>query len=628
MTATTRFLSYLTTFLMMSLFAACGGGGGSVGTSSGSTPQVTSPPSLFTTAPGTLTVGVGSAQEFTIGGGTSPYTAVSNNAAVAIAGVKDARLTLGGGTNGTAEITIRDAGGASVIVSMIVSSGPVRPLYTTATSSVTIAPGLSGVQTYQVGGGVSPYTATSSNTSVASLVLTGDNLKVTGLTAGSTNILIMDSLGATVSIAVTVPTVSNLALFTTAPPSVTVAIGASPAYSVGGGTAPYSATSSATTVAAITLAGNNMTVTGVSVGSASIVVRDSAGASVTVVVTVPTSATVALFTTAPPNVTVAIGANPAYSVGGGTSPYTATSSSTSVATATLSDNSLTITGVSAGSASIVVRDSAGATATVAVAVSSAATVDLFTTAPSAITVAIGASPAYNVGGGTAPYTATTDNVNVATASLAGNSLTITGRAVGEANISLRDSTGSRVAVKVTVGTTVLAVTPNGATGIINDVIVATITGGTPPYRSSVGNVLVAAVSINGNELRTTLLQVGQTIVTVLDANNQPTAYSLISNAATPEIRLSPNAVKVSENGNEPIFFTVYGSAPGALNVFSSDVTRLNATIVGDRVTVITGSNGNRCVPGGDIPVTITVVDTTRATGTAIVTIEENQSACP
>ena len=284
--------------------------------------------------------------------------------------------------------------------------------------------------------------------------------------------------------------------------------------------------------------------------------------------------------------------------------------------------------MSAGNASIVVRDSAGATVTVAVTVPTAATVNLFTTAPSAITVGIGASPAYNVGGGTAPYTATTDNVNVATGSLVGNSLIITGRAVGQANISLRDSSGAVVVVSVTIGTTVLGVTPSSATGIINDVIVATITGGTPPYRSSVGNVLVAGSSVSGDELRITLLQVGQTIVTVLDANNQSTAYSITSNATTPGIRLSPNAVKVSENGNEPIFFTVYGSAPGALNVFSSDVTRLNATIVGDRVTVITGSNRNRCVPGGDIPVTITVVDNTRATGTAIVTIEENQSACP
>ena len=547
MTVTIRFLSYLTTFLMIGLLAACGGGGGSAGTSpSSASPSVTFPPSLFTTAPGRLTVGVGSAQEFTIGGGTSPYTAVSNNAAVAIAGVKDTRLTLGGVVNGTAEITVRDAAGASVIVSMIVSSGPVRPLYITATSSVTIAPGLNSAQTYQVGGGAAPYTATSSNTSVASLVLTGENLKVTGLTAGSTNIVVMDSLGATVSVAVTVPTVSNLALFTTAPSSVTVAIGASPAYSVGGGTGPYTATSSTTSVATTTLTGNSLTVTGVSAGSASIVVRDSAGTSVTVAVTVPTPATLALFTTA----------------------------------------------------------------------------------PSSVTVAIGASPAYSVGGGTGPYTVSSNNASIVTTSLMGNSLTITGRTVGSAIVLVRDSAGASVLLNIVVGAAAIAVTPTGATGIINDVLIATITGGTPPFRASVGNILVASASVqNENELTITLLQVGQTIITVLDANNQSTAYSLTSNAATPGIRLSPNAVTVSEYGSEPILLTVYGAAAGAMNVFSSDTTRLTATLVNQTITVTTGTNLKRCV-NGDTPVTITVVDSTRATGIAIVTIQENGGTCP
>lgn len=253
---------------------------------------------------------------------------------------------------------------------------------------------------------------------------------------------------------------------------------------------------------------------------------------------------------------------------------------------------------------------------------------LFTTAPTSVTVAIGATPGYSVGGGTGPYTATSDNTTIATVSLTDSSMTITGKAVGSAKIVVRDSVGSTVSVNVTVGTVVLAITPSNATGIIDDVLIATITGGTPPYRASVGNVLVAsAVVQNSNELKITLLQVGQTIVTVLDANNQSTAYSLTSNAATPGIRLSPNALTVSEFGSEPVFLTVYGAAAGAMNVFSSDVTRLTATISGQTVTVTTGSNGNRCVTS-DTPVTISVVDATRATGVAVVTIEDNAEICP
>jgi hypothetical protein len=372
-------------------------------------------------------------------------------------------------------------------------------------------------------------------------------------------------------------------------------------------------------------------VTGVTVGSANIVVRDSAGATVAVAVTVPTTTTQALFTSAPASVTVAIGASPAYSVGGGTAPYTATSGNTSVATVSLVGSNLTVTGVTAGSANIVVRDSAGATVAVAVTVPTTTTQALFTSAQASVTVAIGAGPTYSVGGGTAPYTATSDNASVASVSLVGSNLTVTGVTAGSANVLVRDAVGGFLIIKVTVGSAPLVVAPNTSTGIINDVLVATVTGGTAPYRASVGNLLVAsAVVQNSNELRITLLQVGQTIITVLDANNQSIAYSLTSNAATPGIRLSPNAVTVSEFGNEPILFTVYGAAAGAMNVFSSDITKLTATLVGQTVTVTTGSSGNRCVNvlSASLPVTISIVDSTRATGVAVVSIQENGGTCP
>ena len=236
------------------------------------------------------------------------------------------------------------------------------------------------------------------------------------------------------------------------------------------------------------------------------------------------------------------------------------------------------------------------------------------------------------GGSGSGYVAISSNAGVATVSLAGTNLTVTGVAVGNANVVVRDSAGATVTFNVVVGAIPLAITPGGATGIINDILIATITGGTPPYRASVGNLLVAnAVIQNSNELRVTLLQVGNTIATVLDANNQSVAFTLVSNAATPGIRLSPGAVTISEFDSQPIVFTVFGAA-GAINAFSSDVTRLIATVSADNrtVTLTTGSNGNRCVPLGiDLPVTITVIDSTRASGVATVTIKDNiGTTCP
>lgn len=175
----------------------------------------------------------------------------------------------------------------------------------------------------------------------------------------------------------------------------------------------------------------------------------------------------------------------------------------------------------------------------------------------------------------------------------------------------------------------LSVTPSNATASINDDLMATIVGGIPPFRASVGNLSVAtAVVLNQNQLRIKLLQVGETIVTVLDAKNQSVAYSLISNAATPGIRLSPGAVTISEFDTQPIFFTVFGAAPEIFNVFSSDVTKLTATINGQMITVSTGTSRNRCVDVAELDVTITVVDSTRATGIATVKIKDNSVTCP
>ena len=531
--------------LLLVTLVGCGGGGGSAGTPSGGAPAAVVAAPLFTSAPDVLTLGVGASQDFNIVGGVAPYTAVSNNAAIGISIVKDSRLTIGGVSSGTSEITIRDSLGASVKISLIVSDGIGRVLFTTSASDIVVGPGNSNAQTYTVGGGAAPYTASSSNATVVSVSLVGDSLKVTGLTAGLANVVILDKLGARLTIAVTVPTVSNLALFTTAPPAITVAIGSAPGYSVGGGAGPYTATSNNTSVATVSLVGSNLTISGVAAGSANIIVRDSTGALITVAVTVPAAGTLALFTMAPP----------------------------------------------------------------------------------AVTIAIGAMPAYSVGGGTGPYSSTSNNAGVATTSLVGSNLTITGVAVGSAIISVRDNAGTVVNISVTIGTTPIGVTPNNATGIIADRLVATITGGTAPFRASVGNLDVASASVSGNQLNITLKQVGTTVVTVLDANNQSIPYTLIVNAATPGIRLSPNPLTVSELDTQPIFLTVFGASSGAVSVFSSDTSILVATVSGQTVTLTTGSNGNRCV-NADLPVTITVVDSTRASGSAVVTIRNSVGACP
>jgi ribosomal protein L11 len=584
-------------------------------------------PGLTTTAPPSVTIAIGSTQTYAVRGGTGPYTATSSNASVAFASLVGDSLTVTGITAGSANVFISDSQGATVNVAVTVPAASTVALFTTAPpTGVTIAIG--STQTYGVGGGTGPYTATSGNTSVAVVSLVDNSLTVTGITAGAANVVIRDSQGATVPVAVTVPAASTVALSTTAPPTgVTIAIGSTQTYAVRGGTGPYTATSSNASVAFASLVGNSLTVTGITAGSANVFISDSQGATVNVAVTVPAASTVALSTTAPPTgVTIAIGSTQTYAVRGGTGPYTATSSNASVAFASLVGNSLTVTGITAGSANVFISDSQGATVNVAVTVPAATTVALFTTALPNVTIAIGSTQTYGVGGGTGPYTVTSGNTSVAVVSLVGNNLTVTGLSAGSTSIVVRDAVGATVPVAVTVGLKPLSITPNSATGIIDDILVATIVGGAPPYRASVGNILVATASIVGSDqLTIQLKQTGQTVITVLDANNQSAPYSVTSNAATPGIRLSPSVLTVSEKDNQAITLSVYG-ATGSISVFSSDIALLRAAVVGSKVSVTTGSNGTRCV-AANTPVVITVVDSTGASALATVTIADN-GTCP
>ena len=243
-----RRLKLLLGVFLTVLIVACGGGG-DPGTNSTSS---TIP--LFTTAPDTLTLAPGASQEFTIGGGKAPYSAASDNAAIAIVWVNGNLLDVGGVATGTAGVTIRDSAGASVKVALSVSSSPAKDLYTTAPSSITVAIGSAWAQTYSIGGGTGPYTVTSSNTLIATVAMAGNNFIVTGMSAGTTNILIRDSAGATMNVSVSVAVASSLPLYTTAPPSLTLGIGpvgADQPFLVGGGTGPYTATSDNSNVAAV-----------------------------------------------------------------------------------------------------------------------------------------------------------------------------------------------------------------------------------------------------------------------------------------------------------------------------------------------------------------------------------------
>lgn len=589
---------------------------------------------LFSNAASTVNIGVGAAASYTVGGGRGPYTASSSNIAVATVTLIDNKLTITGLSVGTANVTIRDATTGSVSISVIVGSS--AALFTSAPSTLTVGVGTSS-PTFTIGGGSQVYTVTSGNPQIAGVGINGNKFTINGIAAGRTSVIVKDTLGATVTIDVTIG--SGAPFYTTAPSDITLTVAGSGTYVLGGGTAPYTATSSNTSVVTASASGNNLTLTGVGSGKAVVVLRDAAGATININVTLGSGGVNALFTTAPSAITVAVGANPAYQIGGGTAPYSVASSNTAIVTATLSGPNFTITGVATGSANVVVKDAAGGSVTIAVSVGSGATVALFTSAPASISLAPASSPTYTVGGGTAPYFATSSDTRVATAAIAGNTLTITSVVAGTSTVRVVDSVGAAVSITVNVvsgPTATLNVAPSTISGFVGDAVSIRVDGGSAPYSvvSSIpanATVTSGAVLNSAGSITVFLARVGTATIVVTDALGKVASVDVSIAAQTSNMLLSPIAWNINETNNSVISLTISGGN-GPFQIFTnntvlSSVAGTNPdplnplSFTGRTVNVGLGTQGTRCV-GADTAVTITVKDSLNISTTSTMTIKD------
>jgi len=396
---------------------------------------------------------VGSAQEFTVAGGNGSYSAVSNNAAVAVAGVSENRLSLGAVSPGTAQITLRDSSGGTANISV---TAVVQQLFTTAPPSVTLVPGSAGAQTFRVGGGAGPFTATSSNVNIATASLSGDSLVVTGVTAGSASIVVRDNFGTLITIPVTVTAANNLALFTSAPTAVTIAVRAAPVYTIGGGIGPYTATSSNTNVATAAVSGGNLTITGITTGSASIVIRDAIGATLNIAVTVGGGQ----LTVNPSSATALIGDVLFARVIGGRGPFTAVVTNAAVADATISSDGLLRVALKqqAGSVPILITDADGLSTTFTV--TSSAGQPAIQMSPSALAISelSGETLTFQVFGANGAIRAFSSDTSLLTAFVSGNTVSVSTGTKGNrcvaadtvVTISVVDSVGALATSAITI----------------------------------------------------------------------------------------------------------------------------------------------------------------------------------
>lgn len=600
---------------------------------------------LFTSAPSSITMSSGAGpSSFTVGGGFPPYVASSSNPGVASASVSANTLSVSGGAVGSASVVVTDAVGTRVEFGVSVGAAtPVATLRTDAPSALTLTAG--NARSFTVAGGQGAYVAHSANEGVATARIAGASLTITAAGSGSTQVSVQDAAGNQVVIAVTVGAATVQPLFTSAPSSITLSSGVGPSsFTVGGGVLPYSASSSNPGVASVSVSGNALSVSGMAVGSASVVVTDAVGNRVDFGVNVgSTTPVTALRTDAPSALTLSAGNSRTYAVAGGQGAYTANSANEGVATARIASGSLTITAAGSGSTQVLVQDAAGNQVVIAVTVGGPTPAALFLATPAAVTIPTGAVPAsYAIGGGTPPYTVQTSDAAVASATVSGASLTVAGVRQGNATVTVFDAAGAQASVSVTVSPSTgatLSVLPAGASGNVGDTLNFVLHGGSPGYTLTSSNANVATLSTStvaasGGGFSANLLNSGEAIVTVRDALGQITSFGVSVGAASPQLRLSPNAFLVGENESGAISLNIYGGTP-PYRALSSDLVKASVGTYGSVLVTSPGTSLNRCIDpvtdatppvyvlGGTYAVTLTVMDSQGASATSVMTLKDN-----
>lgn len=227
---------------------------------------------LFTDAPRTVTIpNERLTRTYRISGGSAPYSAKSSDERIVRSSVSGEKLVLESIGFGSATITISDKDSSRIQITVDVKAS--QTLFTTAPNPVYIVNGES--RSYEITGGSQPYTATSTDLTVATTSVSGSTLSITAVGGGKTTITVSDRDSKANPIVVNVG--SSTAFFINAPKDVTLQVGTSQSYLLSGGTTPYQVSSSNPSVALGSIAGTTLMVSALKIGDAILQLTDAVG---------------------------------------------------------------------------------------------------------------------------------------------------------------------------------------------------------------------------------------------------------------------------------------------------------------------------------------------------------------
>jgi hypothetical protein len=162
-----------------------------------------SPAGLFTAAPSTLTVAKDSTSSYSLGGGTPPYTVTSADTRIASVSSSPSSLAIFGVGIGSTQVIVRDSIGATLNIGVTVGGNSPAAFFTSAPITLAMAAG-STAGSFELRGGVQPYTSSSTDSRIAAALVNGNFFTITALKKGVATIQLVDATGKTIPVSVTV----------------------------------------------------------------------------------------------------------------------------------------------------------------------------------------------------------------------------------------------------------------------------------------------------------------------------------------------------------------------------------------------------------------------------------------
>jgi hypothetical protein len=355
--------------------------------------------------------------------------------------------------------------------------------------------------TFSVSSGTSPYTWTSSNTTILRYVpeqspSDGSSafFQADGGQTGTVTVAVMDHDGkkaeATVTVSRETPRVIPASATIQYPAASTPAM----TFTASGGDAPYAWTVDKPGVASISGSASERTVnlTANGIGEVTVTVFDkynqSASATLTVVSLLPRIV--------PSRAVIGNTGTIAFTASQGVAPYTWNVGDINVGTlSAFTGESVTFSALNPGNTVVIVTDSAGHSAQATVEVKSITPI----ISPSEAFLTSGDVVTFQAVGGTLPYQWINSNPSLGTIVILSDAtaqFTASADTFGAATITLEDAAGQTGTATVTV-IHAFSLSPSSVTATQGDAVNFFIFGGTPPYQAALTNTTAGTVSVSG-----------------------------------------------------------------------------------------------------------------------------------